>query len=128
MITFEKHEEQIIGNGDPIIFKNQTNSPLSVNTGIVFKNDGIYRVMVDNGIITVDDEPTANILNWVPVSERTPDEKCTYLVTRRGINPDTRYIDICLWCIDKWFSRDAYINLTDVIAWVDNEIEPYKGD
>jgi len=128
MITFEKHEEQIIGNGDPIIFKNQTNSPLSVNTGIVFKNDGIYRVMVDNGSITVYDEPAANTLNWVPVSERNPDKKCTYLVTRRGINPDTRYIDMCLWCIDKWFSRDAYINLTDVIAWVENTLEPYKGD
>ena len=90
MITFEKHEEQIIKIGDPIQVTNE--------------------------------------LNWVPVSERNPDKKCTYLVTRRGINPDTRYIDICLWCIDKWFSRDAYINLTDVIAWVENTLEPYKGD
>lgn len=69
-----------------------------------------------------------NKLNWVPVNERNPDKKRTYLVTRRWINPDTHYIDICLWCANKWFTRNAYINLTDVIAWVDGEIEPYKGD
>lgn len=128
MATFEGREEQIVKKGDPIIFKNQTNSPLSVSTGVAFKNNGTYRVVVNNGNIIVTDEPAVNTLNWVPVSKRNPDKKCTCLVTRRGINPDTRYIDICEWCVDKWFTRNAFINLTDVIAWADGEIKLYKGD
>jgi hypothetical protein len=54
MAEYEHTEEELVEINKPITFINNTKSPLTVDVGIMFHEDGTYHVVVNNGKIQVD--------------------------------------------------------------------------
>ena len=56
MAEYVYTKEQSVKTGEPIIFKNETESSFSVNLGIIFQTDGEYHVSVHDKKIIVCNE------------------------------------------------------------------------
>ena len=65
MPDFIHTKEKIIKENEPVIFENHTDSDFSVSAGIVFRESGLYRVIVDDGRTTVSKEPERKKGLWV---------------------------------------------------------------
>lgn len=62
MAEFINEEVKHVGIGEPISFKNKTESPFTVSAGLIFHKDGEYHVSVhDNQIIVLNERPTADV-------------------------------------------------------------------
>ena len=82
---------------------------------------------------------------WIPVSERLPEERGSYLVTQKATFTDYEYISVIgyalnLYDVDEydfadkkrsgWYEYDSewgYRELDDVIAWMPL-VEPYRTE
>ena len=61
MAEFIDKEVKYINIGEPISFKNKTESPFTVGAGLIFHKDGEYHVSVhDNRIVVLCEQPTVN--------------------------------------------------------------------
>ena len=94
----------------------------------------------DMAIKALEQEP-----EWIPVSERLPEERGSYLVTQKATFTDYEYISVIgyalnLYDVDEydfadkkrsgWYEYDSewgYRELDDVIAWMPL-VEPYRTE
>ena len=53
MAEFKCTGSEVVTENEPIVFKNNTNAPFSVKTGICFLEDGEYHVSVHNKVVIV---------------------------------------------------------------------------
>ena len=79
-----------------------------------------YNVAIADALDVIDEQPTADIPQWIPCSERLPEENGRYLVTNSAWG--AMKVDWNAWMDVAWL----YPN-TKPIAWMPLP-EPWKGE
>ena len=103
----------------------QQDGTLVVNTEYY---SSVKRVLVENGtngtLFYAEEEPKTN--NWIPVSERLPEENKTVIAsTKYGVYPEAKYTKEYGWEWAYEAGADYWKELEDVDAWMALP-EPYK--
>ena len=79
-----------------------------------------YNVAIADALNVIDEQPTVDIPQWIPCSERLPEENGRYLVTNSAWG--AMKVDWNAWMDGAWL----YPN-TKPIAWMPLP-EPWKGE
>lgn len=150
MAEYHNTKEIVVTKGDPIIFKNNTDVSFDVSAGIVFHKSGLYDVTVRDKYVAVSkirsaydsgsvlDEQTAvkSQPQWIPCSERLPEEKTDVLLAFKnnmvvGFWEDILNDGSVVWYAnsgDGWLTQaEADYNDGIPLAWMSLP-EPYKEE
>lgn len=106
----------------------------------------IHRQALEVGIMAIKAlSSSENPNKWIPVSERLPEEKGTYLVTQKATFTDYVYISVAGYALNLhdvdeydfegkkragWYEYDSeygYYEIDNVVAWMSLP-EPYKAE